>query len=182
MIDQIGFVSRRSVPLPPLVTLKATDAYGSELGNEPVSYRFTIDRELREDLVIHYDHAGTVTSSDFVEEIASEVSIPAGSRFVDITLTPIDDEFEEGTEFLTISLVSSGSYELGKQNSATLTIDDDDKIQTEFFATGQSSAAGGVLAGDINSLHLLDDNRLALEEHGTGGRPTHRVSYLDHRR
>ena len=181
MVDQIGFISRRSVPLPPLVTIETIDAYGSEWGNEPVSYRFTLDRELREDLVIQYEFSGTATSADFVEAIASDASIPAGSRFIDVSLTPIDDQIEEGTEFLTISLVSTGGYELGKHRSATLTIDDDDKIQKEFFPTAQSSTAGDVLAGDLTSLQSLDDNRLALEEHGTGGRPAHRVSYLDHR-
>ena len=181
MIDKIGFVSRRSVPLPPMVTLDAIDAYGSELGSELVSYRFSIDRELKEDLVIQYDLTGSATSADFVEEIGNELAIPAGSRFVDVALTPIDDELEEGTEFLTISLLSSSSYDLGKERSTTLTIADDDKIQKAYFATSQSSAAGAVLAGDLSSLQSLDDNRLVIEEYSTAGRPTHRVSYLDHR-
>jgi hypothetical protein len=66
---------------------------------------------------------GTLTSSG----TDVKITIPNGSDFVDITLTPNDDTLYEGSETLKLNL-TNGNYTIGSNNTATVTIADNDPI------------------------------------------------------
>lgn len=181
IIDQIGFVSKRSTPLPPLVTLNALDATGSELGNEVLLVEFSIDRSIPEDLAVYYDVAGTATHDDYLETLTGEVVIRAGEQSTVLQITPIDDVLEEGTESIQISVVGSDLYGLASNTKSELAILDDDQLVRRFYPKGENTVSGSVVGGSYTSLLELDGSREMLEERSTGGRPTSRTSFLDHR-
>jgi fibronectin type 3 domain-containing protein len=58
--------------------------------------------------------------------ITSPVTIPAGSTYVDIILTPINDSTYEGNESAVMTLSANAAYQIGSPSSATITIQDDD--------------------------------------------------------
>ena len=70
--------------------------------------------------------AGQATSDDYTPTLTGSQIIPAGAAFVDVTITPVDDAIVEGTETLTLTLSDTGSYDVGANASATVTIQDND--------------------------------------------------------
>ena len=70
------------------------------------------------------------------------MTIPPGQAFVDITITPVDDNLFEGPETLTLTLADSGSYDVGSPASATVTIADNDPPDTTITSGPASPTAG----------------------------------------
>jgi hypothetical protein len=56
------------------------------------------------------------------------VVIPAGSASVDVTITPVDDAAVEGTETLTLTVTDTGSYDVGANAAASVSIQDNDVV------------------------------------------------------
>ena len=110
---------RVAPPLPPVVTIEATDPDASE-GPVPVPYvdasgRTTIDRPISNmvdtgrftvrrsrgtntPLTVSYSLGGTASNGVDYRELSGQVTIPAGSCKADIVVVPIDDDQAEGTE------------------------------------------------------------------------------------
>ena len=64
------------------------------------------------------------------------MTILAGQAFVDITVTPVDDDADEGHETLVLTIVPDAgqTYGVGSPGAASMTIVDDD---------GSASSGGG---------------------------------------
>src|SRR5262249_55116397 len=65
-------------------------------------------------------------SGDYTPTLTGAATITSGQSFVDITITPVDDQLVEGNETVTLTLGDSGSYDVGASASATVTIADND--------------------------------------------------------
>jgi len=180
-VDQIGFVTRRSTPLPPIVVLQTLDGYGSELGSEGMVAEVSIDRTLPEDLSIFYQVTGTASPEDYLEDLSGTVIIPAGNLSARLLLTPVDDELQEGTESIILNVLASELYSLSGTIESQMTIYDDDRVVSHYFPSGEGTESGVIVTGDYSSLQELDGSREVLSEISSGGRLSTRKSYLDHR-
>ena len=120
----------------PTVTVVATVSPASEEGRSPG--RFTLSRSATSSsaLSVSYTLSGSAGNGVDFDTLAGTATIPAGATSVDISVVPKDDNLQESTETVVLTLVANGSiYVVGSPNSATVNIADND-----------SSAGGG---GDV---------------------------------
>ncbi len=111
----------------PVVNIVATDATATESGNDTGVFRITRTGSTTGPLTVSYTIAtgpGQATSADYTPTLTGAATIPAGQAFVDITITPVIDNLFEGDETLTLTLGDTGSYDVGTNKTATITIAD----------------------------------------------------------
>ncbi len=117
------------------VSISAPDATADESG-DTATFRISRTGSTASPLVVHTDISGTATvTSDYSLSPAPNTqwppleafTIPEGSAFLDVTITPVDDETQEGPETLVMSTVNGGSDYLTTGNqTATVTLNDND--------------------------------------------------------
>ena len=110
----------------PLVNITATDAAASETGPDPGVFHFTRSGFTFSPLTVIYTITGTASAADYTPALTGSQVIPAGAASVDVTITPVDDVLSEGTETLTLTVTDTGSYDVGANGSASITIQDND--------------------------------------------------------
>src|SRR5262249_47467938 len=111
----------------PVVNITATDANPTETGNHTGGFRISRYRAAVGPWTVSYTIAtgsGQATSADYTPTLTGAATIPSGQSFIDITITPAPDNLVEGNETLTLTLGDSGSYDVGANRTATVTIAD----------------------------------------------------------
>jgi uncharacterized protein YjiK len=127
--NEIGSPGTIGAGAAPIVGITALDALASETGPDPGVFRFTRSGSTTAPLTVVYaiaNGAGQATATDYTPALTGSQIIPAGAAFVDVTITPIDDALAEGPETLMLTLSDTGSYDVGPDASATITIQDND--------------------------------------------------------
>jgi hypothetical protein len=138
----------------PVVTISSLDAAAAEQGGDPASLRISRDGSIAAALTVNINLAGSAslnsdyslsTSTAGASISGSTALIPEGQSWLDVIITPINDDLIEGGETVQLSLASSSNYASGSPVSATVSIADDDEgagsIQiTEYMYNG----AGGL--------------------------------------
>jgi len=127
----------------PVVTIAATDDMAAE---EPAgatgNFRISRTGLTVGPLTVSYTISGSASSADYTPVLTGGSTIPAGQSFVDIKITPVEDTLIEDAETLTLTLVASGSYDVGSPSSATVNIADNSVGVPPFL---------GVAAGDADT-------------------------------
>src|SRR5690606_37486686 len=102
-IVDMGAYESPFVPPLPVMTISATDDAGSETGNDPITFRIERTGSTASPLLIYFTLGGTATNGvDYLPALGIPVTIPAGQAFLDITLTPINDDLDESNETVTL--------------------------------------------------------------------------------
>ncbi|MDD1416997.1 choice-of-anchor L domain-containing protein, partial [Dolichospermum sp. ST_con] len=148
-LDSAVFVQASSFGNATLVTVVATDDYAKE-GTTPDQGVFTITRtgSTVAPLTVSYSLSGSASSADY-NPILSTVTIPAGSASTTVTVTPVDDTLTEGNETVILSLIDTNSYDLGRQNSGTVIIRDN---ESENIVVSLSVAPASVVEDGTGNL------------------------------
>ncbi|MBO0721915.1 MAG: SdiA-regulated domain-containing protein, partial [Blastocatellia bacterium] len=147
---EIGSPGTIGASATPIVNIMATDANATETGNDTGTFRVSRTGSTVGSLNVLYSIAtgpGQATSADYTPTLTGTVTIPAGEQFVDITITPTPDNLVEGNETLTLTLGDSGSYDVGANRTATVTIADNPFLGV---AAGDANVSGAVLWTRIN--------------------------------
>lgn len=138
-----------SVFEPPLVSIVATDSSATELGTTTGTFRISRSGTTGSALPIAYNLTGsTAAGTDYVltgTTSSNVVTIPAGSAFVDVTVTAVDDILMEAAESVKFNLVDGTAYNFGHKITATVSIVDDDML---VLAPQISIAATDASAGE----------------------------------
>ncbi len=146
----------------PVVTISAFDNTGAESGADTITFRITRTGSTTAALTVSYTIGGTAAAGDYTPTLTGSVDIPASSAFVDVTLTPVDDQFDEASESVTLILTDTADYDLGVDTSATATISDDD---TAGYDVDTSATAASIAEpGEFTTLTI----RLTSQPIGTG--------------
>jgi hypothetical protein len=110
---------------------------------------------------------GQATSGDYTPTLNGSQLIPAGAAFVDVTITPVDDALVEGTDTLLLTLSDTGSYDVGVDASATVTIQDNDSANLPPIAVSLQNTVPAISeAADVSSRVRLAD--IAVSDDGLG--------------
>lgn len=175
-IYYMAFVSRRTSPLPPTVSVIASDPLASESGPDAGAFRIelTEDEALPNDLTVHYSIAGTADGSDFVETLSGTAIIPAGQLSVTLPITPVDDAIEESNETLVVQLAGDTAYRLGGSGQATVNIADNDLVA---FLAQSEATTFGTTAGSYFDTHASDGSTEDITEDLYAGRKKSRVNH-----
>jgi hypothetical protein len=109
-----------------VVTVDAASPNASESGSTPGTFRISRDGQTNEALTVSYQVTGSASSPNDYLPIGNSVTIPAGARWADIVVTPVDDPTEEPVETVTMTLLSAPKATISATQSATVFIADND--------------------------------------------------------
>jgi uncharacterized protein YjiK len=141
----------------PIVGITATDATASETGPDPGVFHFTRSGSTTSPLTVVYaiaTGAGQATPDDYTPALGGSQVIPAGASSVDVTITPVDDALVEGAETLTLTLSDTGSYDVGANASASITIQDNDAANLAPTAVTLTNTVTSLSDGTSTSSHV----------------------------
>ena len=127
----------------PLATITATDPDAAEANLEPG--RFTVSRtgDISFALTVNYAVSGAAINGIDYMSIPTSITIPAGSTSADITITPVDDSVLEDSESVVLTLLEGVAYDVGPENTASVTIVDNDPPSVTIDATDPDAAEVG---------------------------------------
>jgi uncharacterized protein len=151
----------------PTVSIAAT-ANAAEAGTANGSFRISRTGNTTNALAVNYSvatGAGQATPGADYTTLSGTATIAAGSSFVDVVVTPIDDTLVEGDESVTLTLSPSASFTLGT-GTASVTIVDNDTVApavTKIHTIQGSSTAAtagtftieGIVVGDFQGTGQL---------------------------
>ncbi|MCT7997577.1 S8 family serine peptidase, partial [Laspinema olomoucense] len=134
----------------PTVIINATDAIASESGDRG---QFTILRSGNTDnpLTVKWETSGNAMNGIDYSAIGSSITIPAGQSSIAIDITAINDSLVEGDENVILTLSVGSDYQIGGQNSVTVTIVDNDNepLPMVMLAPGNLNASESGVAGNL---------------------------------
>ncbi|MST03994.1 MAG: hypothetical protein EXS49_00270, partial [Candidatus Pacebacteria bacterium] len=110
----------------PTITINADDPTASELGSDTGVFTISRTGSTASALTALFTISGSAINGSDYQQTASSITIPSGSSYTSLTLTPINDSTVESTETATLTLSSDSSYIIDTQNTATANILDND--------------------------------------------------------
>ena len=123
----ITIADNDGAPLP-TITVLASDANAEEEGPNTGTFTF-IRSNTTGELTVYFSTSGTATNTtDYTLSQSDQVTFQAGSSSATITVTPIDDDKQDGNETVTLAIVSHSNYYIGSPKNATVRITDNDWI------------------------------------------------------
>jgi Ca2+-binding RTX toxin-like protein len=150
------------------VTISATDANASEAGQDPGTFRISRTGPSTNALTVSYTVSGTATNgTDYTPNLTGSAVILAGNSFVDVTITPADDNLDEEDETVILSLTDTADYDLGTPTTATVTITDDDPAPT--LSIGSATVIEGGTATLTVSLSTISGQTVTANFGTTAG-------------
>jgi len=127
-----------------LSVTSVADPAAAEEGLDPATFTITRVGGANLDLQVHFTLTGTAVSNvDYTVSPASPFTFPAGETAAIITITPKDDTERESLETVAFTLAASPDYYVTSQNTATVTITDNDAVRRYWDINGAQSGAGG---------------------------------------
>jgi uncharacterized protein len=180
-IDDINIVAGDGGSLP-TVSIEAT-SNAAEAGTANGNFRISRTGDTTESLVVNYsvDETSATPGADYTV-LPGTATIAAGSSFVDVLVTPVDDAIVEGNEVVTLTLSGSAEIYTVGTGTASVTIVDNDtvapsvtKIHT-IQGTGTAATAGkytieGIVVGDYQGTDGLGGFYLQEETTDADGNP-----------
>jgi Ca2+-binding RTX toxin-like protein len=125
------------------VSIAATDTTAAETGSNTGNFRISLSAVTATDLTINYSIAtgtGQATNGTDYDTLSGTAVVLAGTSFVDVKVTPIDDADSESAEAISLTLLPSANYTLGGQITAIVTITSSDLPPTVANAIADQSA------------------------------------------
>lgn len=130
------------------VTITASDPVASETAGNPGQFVVTRTGPITSSLAVNLVRTGTASSGTDYSGVGTTVTIAAGQSSAVIAVNPVDDGVTEGPELVTLGL-NSGTYDIGGDGFANVTIDDNDSPPVIFI---ESPAAQGPLIASSNGV------------------------------
>ncbi len=150
----------------PIISIAAPDAASAESGSPATNlgtFRISRTGAVTDPLTVNFTRSGSAVfgvdytfAASGADLLGLSVVIPAGQSFVDITLTPTDDVFAEGTESVTLALAASLSYTLdpdAADRSKTVTVVDNEPV-ISISATDNAAAESGTPATSTGTFRI----------------------------
>lgn len=119
----------------PTLTVEAQDSPIDEDGNDKARFRiWRTGQSTGQSLLVEFELDGTAEidtnytlANEDGDELTDSVTIPAGEAFVDVYVTPVDNDDADGDLTVKLTLSSASAYTVDTDNDdATITITDDE--------------------------------------------------------
>lgn len=162
----------------PVVRLTSLDNVALESGLDTATLRLERSGATTNNLTVNLTLTGTATNgADYT--IPASVVIPIGSSNTTITLTPIDDDRQEGTETVIITITANAAYARDTlANSQTVILHDNDLPTVTTVAT---DATASETPGDSGFFTLTrtggDPSQSLTVDYALAGRAVHGSDY-----
>lgn len=152
-------------PVFPSVSIAVLDSAASESHNDCAGVTFVREGAFDSDLRVYYAISGTASNGMDYVLLPGAITIPAGQKFINLPVIPLDDLFVENDETISILVLDDpdGNYLAGANSSATVAIQDDDLPLLNIYASDSTANKSGnngrvtiVRAGDISRELLVN--------------------------
>ena len=127
----------------PIVSIVASDAAAAEAGNDPGIFVITRTGSTTGALLVQLGLTGSALQGVDYATIPSQVTIPAGSDFTTVVVTPIDDGIGEPAQTVRLYLRAASTYTIGAAGDATVTITDNADVPYVTVSTTNSAKESG---------------------------------------
>lgn len=111
------------------ISVTAVAAAASETGPTPGVFRISRSGATNAPLTVNFQVTGTASSASDYAPLGNSATIPPGSRFVDLPVTPVDDPTPEPAETVVVTLTGALGARLGSPLSAVVQIADNDSAE-----------------------------------------------------
>jgi hypothetical protein len=109
------------------VSIEATDNLARETGPNRGVFRITRDGDTTNTLRVRLTFKGTAINGTDYDEVATSVRIGAGKTFANVSIWPIDDALNEGTERVQLYIKANAAYTIDPDaKSARVNVRDND--------------------------------------------------------
>jgi len=139
----------------PVVSITATDASAAEAGSNPGVFRISRDTAAATALSVTYTvatGAGQATNGvDYAPTLTGTALIAANQTFIEVTITPVDDAINEGSETVALSLIDTAAYNLSASSQASITIADNDALLPLPDQSITGTATADTLTGGVGN-------------------------------
>ncbi|MCT7956395.1 DUF4347 domain-containing protein [Laspinema palackyanum] len=156
--SNVGWYDAWVSKLSPVVSITPGTA-PSEIG--PTTSTFNLTRSEPAPtggITVNYSVGGTATNATDYDALSGSAFIPEGSTTTTINLVPIDDEIDDENETVQLTLSPGTGYATSAaNNSASLTIADNDTAGVIIAETGSNTAASEDGATDTYSIKLATE-------------------------
>jgi V8-like Glu-specific endopeptidase len=125
----------------PTVSVVASDAVATEAGSNPGTFTFTRNAVGPSALAVTYSISGSATNGSDYSTLSGSVTIPANATQASVDVNPILDTLVE-VETVTLTILSTASYNAGSPSSATVTIYDGPNLIVKTVSAPASSGSG----------------------------------------
>ncbi|MCF7762221.1 MAG: TIGR02597 family protein [Verrucomicrobia bacterium] len=136
-----------------IITVSAINSSAAESGSNPGTFRISRSGSTLSTMTVNFQMAGSASSPSDYAFPGTSATIPSGSDFVDLTVTPVDDSTPETGETVVIRLTSVSEGSIGVPSSATITIVDNDQVAAApvvgITATAATSFEPGTTTGTL---------------------------------
>ncbi|MCL6503841.1 MAG: choice-of-anchor D domain-containing protein, partial [Pirellulales bacterium] len=123
-----------------VVTIQATDNMATETPGDVGVFTISRNAPGPSPLTVYLSIGGSAGNGTDYQQVSNSVVIPANQTSAQITITPVDDAFEEGNETVVISIMTSMFYTVGSPSSATVTIVDNDNLPSVWVSVSDGTA------------------------------------------
>ncbi len=107
----------------PVVTLEATQPNASE-DETPGQFTVTRTGNNKNPFSVNYTIEGTATNSEDYQPLTGTVTIPGGQSSLTFNINPLNEGVAEEDETVILTVSEDSAYQIGSENSATVTITD----------------------------------------------------------
>ncbi|WP_152535157.1 Calx-beta domain-containing protein, partial [Candidatus Synechococcus spongiarum] len=167
---------------PPVVSFSGSESVSEDAGTHGVTVKLTPTPT--SNINLNYTMGGTATAGTDYTALSGSVTVAAGKSSVDIPVVITDDEIQESSETIILTLMNGADYDLGATTTYTLTIKDDDRAGvtiresegtttvTEAAGAGRTDSYTVALASKPSadvSIRVASATPTAAQVHGPGG-------------
>ena len=165
----------------PQVNITANGATASELNGGVAGYTITRTGAGNSFLPVYFNVGGTASDSDYTDDSGAlqigATAINFGSTSAVVSASVVKDSIVEGTEALTLTLVSNGTFSVGPNSSATVNILDAPVLALN--ATDPSATEFGLTSGTITITRSGDTGATLPFTTITSGTATSGADYVE---
>ncbi|HEY5910543.1 MAG TPA: Calx-beta domain-containing protein [Verrucomicrobiae bacterium] len=133
------------------VSVSATEPDAFE-GGSPGNFRITRVGSTDSNLLVFFQVAGTASAPADYAPLGTSVLLPAGADFVDLAVTPVDDQTVESAETVTLELIRAPGARIVSPITATVTIHSKEAASlpvVSISSTNRPDAVEGGPAGEF---------------------------------
>jgi hypothetical protein len=105
-----------------LISVGALDGAAAEAGLDPGTFRFSRSGDTTASLTVAIELSGTAINGTDYGSLPLTVSFAAGSAIADLSVVPLADAIDEGSESVIVTVVDGADYDPGSPATATVTI------------------------------------------------------------
>ena len=122
----------------PIVSVSQTDTDAAEAGADAATFTIARTGSTQSPLVVNFTLGGTAINGIDYDAVPLSVTIPIGAKSADVQIVPINDLTAEGTENVTLTITSSGAFNVGQDKVGSANIADDDGTSALIFSGGST--------------------------------------------